>query len=552
MGVAAEERTGPTPVLVVGAGPTGLALALSLLRHGVRCRIVDRSPAPVTESRALGVQARTLEVLHAVGVDADMVARGVRVPAGSLHFDGGREARIGFGGLPTAYPYVLILPQSETEAILAARLAAAGVAVERGVEVSGLTQDEDGVTLALGHPDGGREDARGAWVAGCDGAHSTVRQALGVRFEGGVYDERFWLADVRLRWHAPPETLHLFLGRGGLLGVLPLTGGYHRLVLTVPGAHTGDDRTPALAEVERLARAAGPPDLTIEEAIWISSFRVPRRIARRFRVGRVFLAGDAAHVHSPAGGQGMNTGIQDAANLAWKLARVLRGAARDRLLDTYEVERIPVARDVLRGTDALTRMVLLRQPLLRALRDRLLPRLLALAPVQRAVTEQIAELSVRYRSSPIVVQRAATRVRAGDRLPEAHLRDGVRTLRLYDLLADPRHTALWLTAGDRLPGALAADLATRFAEALAVHIVHPAAAAGAFTDPDAGLQRVLGARAATLYVVRPDGYVGLVVSPPDADVVAAYFTRLANGGADTERVDPSTGAGRSWFATRTT
>jgi 2-polyprenyl-6-methoxyphenol hydroxylase-like FAD-dependent oxidoreductase len=528
MGIASAEPA----VLIVGAGPTGLALALFLLRHGVRARVLERGAAPVTESRALGVQARTLEVLHPTGVDADMVAHGIPVPAGTLHFDGGRLARISFAALPTAYPFVLILPQSDTERILETHLAAAGFVIERGVEVVGLTPDPDGVTVALRHADGREEHTRAPWLVGCDGAHSVVRQKLGVPFEGGVYDERFWLADVRLRWNERPGTLHLFLGRGGLLGVLPLPGGLHRLVITVPGAGVGEERTPALADVERLARSAGPPDLAIEDAVWISSFRVPRRIARRFRVGRVFLAGDAAHVHSPAGGQGMNTGIQDVRNLAWKLAAVLRGAADERLLDSYEAERIPVARDVLQGTDALTRMVLLRRPLLRAVRDRLLPWLLGLPLVQRVAREQVAELSVRYRTSPIVVQRAATRVRAGDRLPAADLRDGERTVRLHDLIADSRHTALWLTAHESPPGQAASDLAQQFADALTLHVVAPTAAAGVLGDPGGALHAMLGVRRATLYVVRPDGYVGLAVAPPAAGDVSTYFARLARGGPE--------------------
>ncbi|HEU5322583.1 MAG TPA: FAD-dependent monooxygenase, partial [Methylomirabilota bacterium] len=447
---------------------------------------------------------------------------------------GGRHARLGFAGLPSPYPFVLVLAQSETERLLEAHLEAQGVRVERRVELAAFAEDGGGVTATLRHADGREETARAAWLVGCDGAHSTVRRGLGLPFEGARYEEGFWLADVRVAWRERPDELHGFIRPGGLLFAVPMRDGRHRLIFAAPDGMALGDRDPTLAEVQRLVERLAPPGTVVSDPAWLSGFRIHRRIVPRLRQGRVLLAGDAAHIHSPAGGQGMNTGIQDADNLAWKLALVVSGEADPALLDSYHAERHPVARAVLRGTDRLTRLVLARHPLVRALRDLLLPTLLHVPAVQRAARRAVSETGIRYAESPILAGHARRgAIAPGDRLPAAVLMDGTATRSPLDLLRDGRHLALLLAgAGDTgvVEGLarLAGELDGGFASLLAARVVAPGRAGagpGVLLDPGGALHRALGAGAPTLCLVRPDGYVGLV-GPPDTVAVGEYFEVL--------------------------
>jgi 2-polyprenyl-6-methoxyphenol hydroxylase-like FAD-dependent oxidoreductase len=514
-------------VLIVGAGPTGLTLALALARHDVRVRIVDREPGPPPESRALGVQARTLEVLDDAGVAMEMVARGRRAPGIRIHF-GGTPVEVRFDGLDTAWPFVLVLPQSETERLLAARAAAVGVAVERRTELTALDADAGGVTAGLRHGDGREEAVRSRWIAGCDGAASTVRRLAGTRFTGTRYEETFWLADVRVHGLPPGDGLQAFLGDAGALFAAPFADGRHRLVVLsteVPSSAA----PPRLDDVQRLAARIGPPALTLDDPGWLSSFQIHRRIAAPgFRRGRVLLAGDAAHVHSPAGGQGMNTGIQDAWNLGWKLGLVARGQAHEPLLDSYDAERRPVALAVLRGTDALMRAALLRNRLLRTLRDRVAPRVIARPAVQERIRLTVSELAVAYPESPIVGGTAgfAAGPRPGERLPDGVLEAaGGRPARLLEAVRGPRLSVLCF-AGTRLP-VPPPPVDARHAAVVAVHVVTAGEhRPGAWRDPDGALHRRFGADAPCTYVVRPDGHVGFRGRGWDAGALGAHLRRV--------------------------
>ncbi len=430
--------------LVVGAGPVGLTMASELARHGAGCRIIDCAAAPSQTSKALAIFPRTLEVFETMGIADRFVAAGHRLHGLSLHHRLEQIARIEFASVASPFPFALGLPQSETERLLSEHLDAFGIAVERGVELTSLTQTSEAVRAVLRHADGREETMETPWVVGCDGAHSTTRHTLGMDFEGAQYDESFILADVQLESALARDRVHLFLGDDGVLGVVPFSENRWRIVANIPP----DSRDQSLLdvtldEVQALLDRRGPPQDRASDPVWMARFHISHRKVRQFRRLRVFLAGDAAHIHSPAGGQGMNTGIQDAFNLAWKLALVVCGRAPAQLLASYHVEREPVARDVLNLTDRITRMATMRNSVAQGVRDFLLPRVSGIDFVGDKIADRLAELNVSYRTSPIVANHGGGRVKAGDRAPDAELRDENRQARrLFELFQEPRHVLL--------------------------------------------------------------------------------------------------------------
>lgn len=349
-----------TDVLVIGAGPTGLALAASLFARGVTTTVVDQQAAGANTSRAAVVNARTLEVLEDLDLARRLVKEGVEAPRFTIRDRGRTLIPIDFSGLPTEYPYSLMVPQSTTERLLLARLEELGGSVQRPRSVTAIDQDPDGVTATF--EDG--DVVRARYVVGADGIRSIVRQLAGIDFEGSVYDESFLLADVKLTGDAPHDQVILYWATAGLTVVAPLPDGTYRIVAPVADA----PEAPSAEFVQQiLDTRVGANRLQVTAVVWGSRFRVHHRVADTFRAGRLLLAGDAAHVHSPAGGQGMNLGIQDAVALAQTLAAVLDGAP-DSLLDEYSDTRRPIAKDVVAMTHRLTRLATL-PPAVRPIRN---------------------------------------------------------------------------------------------------------------------------------------------------------------------------------------
>jgi 2-polyprenyl-6-methoxyphenol hydroxylase-like FAD-dependent oxidoreductase len=350
-----------TDVLVVGAGPSGLSLAASLVKQGVATTVVDRQAAGANTSRAAVVNARSLEVLEGLDVARRLVKEGIEAPRFSIR-DGARTLiPIDFGSLPTEYAYSLMVPQSTTERVLLDRLIELGGTVVRPKVLSTIDQDADGVTATFDDGD----VIRARYAVGADGLHSTVREQAGIGFEGGAYEESFILADVRLSGDVPADEVILYWATAGLTVVAPLPGDIYRIVAPVADA----PETPSATYVQDIldSRGAGKGHMTVTEVIWGSRFRIHHRVADSFRAGRLLLAGDAAHVHSPAGGQGMNLGLQDAVALSEALAGVLAGGP-DSLLDDYSAARRPIARSVVSITDRMTRLATLPR-ILRPLRN---------------------------------------------------------------------------------------------------------------------------------------------------------------------------------------
>jgi 2-polyprenyl-6-methoxyphenol hydroxylase-like FAD-dependent oxidoreductase len=506
-------------ILVIGAGPVGLTLACELARHGVRPRIIDQLDTPSPYCRAIGVTPRTLEVMEDMGVVRELVDAGLWLTGMRLILPGApvKDLTLDLSDLPFAQ---LGVPQYATEAVLTAHLASYGISVERGIALAGLTQDADGVDVEL-DTSGGRTSARFRHVVGCDGAHSAVRKALGIGFEGDAFPMEFMLGDVHIDWDlprgmtlrairpvedAPPDFLVVIplpeRGRYRVsmpaperLAAPPGSGTDHGIQTDRPGA--------SLEDLQQVADRLLPEHAKLSDMRWSSMFRISMRLADKYRVGNVFIAGDACHIHPPTGGQGMNTGIQDAYNLAWKLALVTQGRAADALLDTYEAERRPVAVDVIQRT--VEASVNLGRENRKAPPDRLAD----------------TQLLVSYAGGPLAAAGPGVEsLRSGDRVPDV---PGLRRcgfgfpLRLFELLRGTRHVLLApLTDGDTWKAEAAANtLRTMFPglvrviaiapgnteveEPPGVELIHDAA--GAF--------RTVFGEPGGLWLVRPDGYLGL-------------------------------------------
>jgi 2-polyprenyl-6-methoxyphenol hydroxylase-like FAD-dependent oxidoreductase len=383
-------------ILVAGAGPTGLALCAELRRRGLGPRLVDAADHPSRHSKALAVHAGTLERLDRLGVTKRLVQAGLPVRAVEIHARGRRLARLAFHELPSVHPFVLSIPQAETERILEERLGELGGEVERGTALRGLRQDGDGVHARLERPGGG-EETRARWLVGCDGAHSAVRDALGLPFRGHAFPEAFALADVAIHWMRTHDVFRAFLGPDGPLAVIPLPApGQVRLIATIPD-DPDDDGAPADgAGWERRFRERAGEKVTVRDVLWSSSFRIQRRRVQRLGEGRALLAGDAAHLHSPVGGQGMNLGLHDALDLAACLADAEQ-ATPEALLAAYERTRLPAIDTVLRETTLFTKVVTARGAVPRLLRDAAVTVLSSLAPVRRRLLRGVAMLDEVHR-----------------------------------------------------------------------------------------------------------------------------------------------------------
>ena len=538
---------GEPDVLVVGAGPTGLTLAAQLHALGANVRIIDRQLDRVHESRALAVQPRTLEVLRGLGIAQMLVERGEASTQLQLHvgervvtvplFDVGLE--------DTAYPFLLFISQAETEAVLNEHLAEQGVHVERGVELVEFEAGEEDVVCTLRHGDEQTERLHARYLVGCDGAHSSVRHGAGIPFEGGAYPQTFVLVDLEVDGDLQRDVGHAFLGPRGVLFFFPLArpASWRMLGMRPPGGEDEPERAePALAELQAIADGFTGGTLRLRDPVWRTYFRLHHRHAARYRAGRAFLAGDAAHVHSPAGAQGMNTGIQEAWNLGWKLALVARGIADEALLDTYEAERRPIGRFVLRFTDRAARIATSESRTLRLLRTELVPRLAPLG--RRASTARsygfrtLAQLRVHYRRSPAVEEGEPALSRgpkAGDRLPDARiLRDGQAGW-LQDALAAPSFHLLLCGPTDGWDADRLAALQAGCAGLVAMHRLTNQAAPGVLQDVDRQAFARLGVDHTAQYLVRPDGHIGYRSGGTELAGVHRYLARWLPGGRQLDR-----------------
>ena len=482
-------------VLIVGAGPVGLTLAIELARYEVPVRVIDRSPHPTETSKALVIWSRTLELMDRMGCTPAFLEAGLRARGASIRSGRTVLGHAGFDVIASPYNFALMLPQCDTERLLNAHLRSLGVTVERKVELLGFSQTPDRVEARLGHADGREEVLETSWLIGCDGAHSTVRHGLGLAFGGVAQGDDWMLADVRLEGEGrpPADEIATFLHRDGPFVVFPIPGGRARIVATVGKTVAGQSRpNPTLADVQAMADERAEGGFRVADPVWLANFRINERKVSDYAKGRVFLAGDAAHVHSPAGGQGMNTGMQDACNLSWKLAMVIRGEAPPSLLNSYTPERSAVGDMVLRNATRMTDMGTLAHPAAQAARNLVLRFMLGFHAVQDRMANTMSEVEIAYSKSPLSIGH-----HAGDRLPPEQYGGpppGSGATPRFVLFTNDGAKGMALAA--RFPGVL--DPRPR-------------------TPPDA--QRLL--------IVRPDGYVGLSAPGSDWAEAERYLHQLA-------------------------
>lgn len=496
-------------VLVVGAGPTGLALAIQLARYEVPVRIIDALEQPAAESRAIGIQARTLELFQRMDVVASFLERGIRYRQISAYSERKLIVHETLEEIRSQYNYVLAIPQTETEAILTERLRSLSVNIERGVRLVHLEQDEARVRVHLRGPEG-ETSAEFAYVVGCDGAHSTLRHILDVPFTGAQISDSFALADLRIDSDLPRDGISVYLAAGHIAAVFPLPGDVTRVIIEREGGFEG---TPSLDDFRSALYLGGVAARGYEEPVWISQFTINQRRVASVAKGRVFLAGDAAHIHSPVGAQGMNTGIQDVENLAWKLALTYRHGALETLLASYAIEREAVAARLLRFTGSFTKVVATRNPAMRAVRDRLAAFATSIPAVTDRFRDAIAELDIIYERSPAVIRGGRTpNPRPGAHAPDASFvrtADNGRTT-IFELAASLRYLLLIFTyRRDQFAHEMLLAL-QRHADIVEPCIVARDATVGGahVLDPTGTAFRTYGAEGEPQYVlVRPDGYV---------------------------------------------
>ncbi|GLI27337.1 FAD-binding monooxygenase [Agromyces rhizosphaerae] len=520
-----------TPALIVGAGPTGLAAALALHAAGVPFRIIDRAPDHVHESRALAVQARTLEVLDAFGVADDLVAAGNPNVMFELHSPagGGPIGIFEAGPGMTRYPFILFLAQGDSERLLLERLTALGVTVERETTLLGLVDRGDAADARLRGP-AGDELVTASWVIGCDGAHSAVRDAMGIPFTGSPFPQAFALADLEADGLERGRA-HLFLAEDGLAFFFPLEhpATWRMLTLLPDGV---DEGGLTLATLQRVIARYSDESIVLRDPVWLTDFQVANREAGSFRSGRVFLAGDAAHIHTPAGGQGMNTGIQDAVNLAWKLGLVHHGASGPGLLDSYASERMPVARAVLEATGRAFGAATSRAPVAGFLRSRVIgraaPVVTRLRPLRRLAFRAVSELVIGYPGGPLGASGGAPIAGGpapGDRVPDLPVVVGGEPVSLHRLL-DPARFRL-LLVGDVPASARTACREVAARHPLALHpdpIVLHRTVSGMRRPGSAG---VFGrARGGAVYLLRPDGYVAFRAGGLDVAAAGRHLDEI--------------------------
>ncbi|MDP8996578.1 MAG: FAD-dependent monooxygenase [Pseudomonadota bacterium] len=492
-----------TPILIIGAGPSGLLLALRLARHGVAFRIIDKNPGPGLASRAMVVQARTLEFYDQVGLADKIISEGIIVDTVHLRRDRHEAAVLklaSFGQGLGPYPFALSFPQDDHEKFLVAELKAMGVSVEWNTALQDLGQDENQVTATL-LKDGKSQTAQFRYACGCDGAHSKTREILKLDFAGGTYSHIFYVADVKLVAQ-PDVQAQVNLGDDGFALQFPIrSSGMNRLIGVAPDAAEKTEH-PIFADLQHMPERL--LDIKVQEVNWFSTYHVHHRVAAHFNVGRVFLLGDAGHVHSPVGGQGLNTGLGDAVNLSWKLAHVLQNRASPALLQSYEPERIAFARKLVATTDRAFTMIVSGGMQARLMRNLivpyLIPLLLKFGGFRRFIFKTISQIMINYRDSPLSNGKGGA-IQAGDRLPFVASLDNFKPLRKID----------WQL---HIYGEASAECSALCAK-LGLTLV-----TFAFTDQ----AMAAGFAKDALYLIRPDGHVAFASQTQNANALQEYLS----------------------------
>jgi 2-polyprenyl-6-methoxyphenol hydroxylase-like FAD-dependent oxidoreductase len=511
-------ETSKTDVVIIGAGPTGLALACQLIRYGVDFIILDKEETITPYSRAIGVQARTLEIYEQIGLAQSLVSQGVITEKAMLLEGGEVRGEVNLSGIGeglSPYPFLLIVEQSKHERLLYDFITAHGRDVLWQTELESFSQDENGVRANVKTAGGATRTIEAKFLVGCDGAKSIVRHALGMEFEGSTFERLFYVADVRIDWQFSHDAFLLCLAQNTLTAFFPMVGeSRYRIIGTFPENEERREGEILYEEIERQIVEDTKLDLDISQVNWFSVYRVHSRRVNKFSEGRCFLAGDSAHIHTPAGGQGMNTGIQDGYNLAWKLALALRGRASAKLLETYNEERLENAKHLLETTDRIFDYATSDEWFVAYLRTHIFPHVgnfvLHLGAVQRLIFPLVSQIGITYRDFSLSRHDgdADFKVKAGDRMPYL-LVDGKS---VYDKLRQPKFHLLAFSDGRDDYQGLAAELEREYAELFDFNVfpLHPRAAEIFGTDQPFSL------------LLRPDNYIGFISPNTSLEEVKVY------------------------------
>lgn len=513
-----------TDVLIVGAGPTGLMLANQLRRRGINCMVIDRHSGPAQQTRAMAVHARTLEIYAKLGIADQSLELGQRGNGANIWAGGTRKADIPFGDIGkglSPFPFVLMLGQDDNERIMGAHLETYGTAIQWNTELVGLEQDNLGATATIRLPDETEKKIRTAYVAGCDGSHSAVRELTRISFVGAAYEQVFFVADTETIGPMIPAELNVYLWKSGFYLFFPMRGKDRWRVIGILPEQLKEKNEPGFSDLEPFIQGETGVQLDFKSCDWFSTYHIHHRCAEHFRDRRCFLLGDAAHVHSPMGGQGMNTGLQDAHNLAWKLALVISRRADATLLDSYEAERLPVARQLLNTTDRLFQFVVSDSWIARLFRRRLFARIAALAMTRKTLRKRafraISQIGIHYRHSPLSQSQENSNrdgPQAGDRFPWLQLRFDVNgeSEDLYQRLSDKALNLIVI--GQPLPKLKGIENS----EILVFHTIPD-------NDHNDRILKSANISKPAFYLLRPDGHVGLVDTHLDLSIVADYFRK---------------------------
>lgn len=508
-----------TDVLIVGAGPTGLALACQLLRFGVDLLIIDKREGTTPHSKAIGVQARTLEIYEQIGLADDLIALGAPAQTAKMFAGGRQRGEIEFGELGkgmSPYPYVLFVEQGRHEALLYSFLKSHNKDVRWQTGLESFVQNPDGVVAQVQNTDGSTESIEAKYLIGCDGAKSIVRHSLGLTFEGSTFERIFYVADVQIDWKYGYDVLQAFLMRNSLLAFFPMKGDrQYRIVGTFPEEFAKDEGDVLYEEIEEQIKVDADIELDITHVNWFSTYKVHTRHVNKFSSGRCFLAGDAAHIHSPAGAQGMNTGIQDGYNLAWKLTFVLNGNAKTSLLDTYNEERLPNAETLMKTTDRFFNLAAGKNPLLVFVRLYIFPYvaqfLFSLDAVKRFVFPRISQIAINYRNSSLSDTFGSFKVKAGDRMPWFEMNGRS----VYDDLHAPQFHLVMFSDGKIEISSLPDLLMDEWKGRIDSH----------FYSLNEKVIEAFGCDHTFFLILRPDNYIGIISDKLSPEIVQGYLTK---------------------------
>jgi 3-(3-hydroxy-phenyl)propionate hydroxylase len=538
-----------------------MIIASELARYGIRCRVVDKRPGPIDVTHACVLWTRTQEVLSAMGIRAAWLPHSLLLREMNVYGFGKRLGAIEYEGLDSPYPHPLLVGQNITERILIEHLATQGITVERPVEAINMQHDTNGVMVTLQHEDGHEEQVQANWLIACEGSKSMVRETLGIPFEGERYERyEFVQADCGIRWSRPRNRGYYFLTEGKFLATLPLPLPISdpdriRVFIARPIVDPADRSDPTLEEIQALMRESVAEDVELSNPIWLSRVRVQRRLAAQYRQGRVFLAGDTAHVHVPMGGQGMNTGMQDGFNLAWKLAYVIKDLAHESLLDSYQPERRPVAEQLLKGTDLTFRAFSEPGALLRTAIQVAGPLAFRTTIPQRQAVRVLSEIDINYKHTLFVEEHTLKGgPEAGERAPDATTvtLPTKETTTLFERIYGTNWHVLLLSGEEPSTETLqqlqncAQAVADTYNHIVIPHLViartvppHNLSWQGStLMDSELLIHEKYG-KGASIYLIRPDGYIGFRAPLAQREQLLNYLGRILKGAKDTASVLPS-------------